>query len=97
MNKQRKPGLTLKEHERIGKELIMMRNRLIELRMGLSNSYPKNKKTGAKHIRKVVEYLDCLRSDLENRLYEDRKGFGDVDKGKGWCCIYYPGREVKQT
>ena len=70
---KRKPGLTLEEHERLGKDLRALREWLGGVMVQLSVAYPHKV---ADRAHKAQEGIDSLRSLLDDLIHHERPGQG---------------------
>lgn len=76
----KKPGLTLEQHEKLGLELQMMRDNLINISVKLSKAYPHKISAISS---KAGETIDVLRSALDDKVCQENPNLKDVTK------IYY--------
>ncbi len=83
----RKPGLTLEQHNQFGAELAYMRDRLTQLHVEISNSYPKSANVG-RQAGRAADQLDQLRSRLDGLLAAEYPDDFNVH-------IYYPTAEQR--
>ena len=66
----RKKRFTYDQHDALGEELQVMRDRFVKIVCELSKAYPiKDKVTG--QASKIVDEIDQLRNQMENLLYRD--------------------------
>lgn len=77
---KRKPGFTLDQHENLGIELQIMRDRLVDITVQLSEAYPFKVSDIAKQAYMVI---DKLRSVLDDKVHEENRSFKDAQK------VYY--------
>ena len=80
-----KKGLTQEQHKAMGAELHAIHDQLITIAVLLGNSYRLDSKT-ARLAETVLHRVDQLRSELENRAFEEHPRTQD------WIRVYYPGK-----
>lgn len=78
---KKRSGFSLETHLEIGKKLHQMRKELVSVSMVIHESYSLGK---IKHIGKVIDEIDRLRSDLDSSLFREFPKDAKVQ-------IYYPG------
>jgi len=65
----KKPGLTLEEHDKLGAELQVMRDRLVDISVSLGKAYPNAKLKGVPG--KAWKVVDDLRSLLDGFVFQE--------------------------
>jgi len=88
---KKKPGFVREMHEGVGNTLKDINTILGALLIEISRAYPL---AVAEKCRKVVDNLSALRSELDNRAYEDLK-IGDVVHDSALFDIYFGDRNSK--
>jgi len=68
---QKKSGLTLKQHELLGEELLLMRDRIGELTVIISKAYPVKM---SDPLLKAQAIIDRLRAQLDSKAAKENKG-----------------------
>lgn len=67
----KKPGLTLEQHEKLGAELLTMRDRIGEILELVSTAYPFKI---SNPLHKAQDIIDRLRANLDSKVAEENKG-----------------------
>lgn len=78
-------GLTYKEHQRIGKQILSLRQDLRKLNLKIAEAYGKGSKS-AKQAEKLLKDLALLQTELNNRLCEENPTSGKLEL----LACYYP-------
>ena len=78
-------GLTFKEHQRIGKQILNLRQDLRKLNLRVAEAYGKTSKS-AKQAEKLLKDLALLQTELNNRLCEENPTTGKLEL----LACYYP-------
>lgn len=78
-------GLTFKEHQRVGKQILKLRQDLRKLEIKIAEAYGKNS-TSAKQAEKLLKDLALLQSALNKRLCEENPTSGKLEL----LACYYP-------
>ena len=78
-------GLTFREHQRIGKEILKLRQGLKKLDLKITAAYGKASKS-AKHTEKLVSDLALLQTELNKRLCEENPTSSNLEL----LACYYP-------
>lgn len=73
----KKPGLTLEQHDKLGLELQIMRDKLINISVELSKAYPLKISDISS---KAGETIDVLRSALDDKVCQENPGIKDATK-----------------
>ena len=85
----RKHGLTLTQHEELGRELAEIRARLAHLCITISHAYPHaspvGRQTGGSTAPKPCQAIDALRQVLENEMLTEHKA-----NPKATTKVYWP-------
>ncbi|MFO0847726.1 MAG: hypothetical protein U0871_04065 [Gemmataceae bacterium] len=72
-------------HRSVGSELKTMYDRMITLSVDIANTYGKNNRLGRKSLN-MTEVLSSVRSELEDRMFQEHGDEGDVT-------VYYGRRD----
>jgi len=89
MASRSKKKMSFERHAEVGDELRRIRGFITKLTVEIANAYPVNGKKGKafRALRKAEWNIDQVRSELENRMYEDypqdattRVYYGGVDQ-----------------
>jgi hypothetical protein len=78
-------GLTFKEHQRIGKQILNLRRDLKKLEIRVAEAYGKTSPS-AKQAERLLNDLANLQSELNKRLCEENPGSGNLEL----LACYYP-------
>lgn len=78
-------GLTFKEHQRIGKQILNLRRDLKKLEIRIAEAYGKTSQS-AKQAERLLKDLANLQSELNKRLCEENPGSGNLEL----LACYYP-------
>lgn len=78
-------GLTFKEHQRIGKQILKLRQELKKLDLKIAEAYGKTSKS-AKHTEKLLNDLALLQTELNKRLCEENPTSSNLEL----LVCYYP-------
>lgn len=78
-------GLTFKEHQRIGKQILNLRQDLRKLNLKIAEAYGKASKS-TKQAEKLLKDLALLQTELNNRLCEENPTSGKLEL----LACYYP-------
>jgi len=78
-------GLTFKEHQRIGKQILNLRQDLKKLEIKIAEAYGKTSKS-AKQAERLLDDLANLQSELNKRLCEENPTSGNLEL----LACYYP-------
>lgn len=78
-------GLTFKEHQRIGKQILNLRQDLKKLNLKIAVAYGKASKS-AKQAEKLLKDLALLQTELNKRLCEENPTSGKLEL----LACYYP-------
>ena len=76
----KKPGLPLEQHEKLGLELQVMRDRLVSITVELSKAYPHKISDIAS---KAYQVIDSLRNVLDDKVCGENPNFKNATK------VYY--------
>jgi len=78
-------GLTFKEHQRIGKQILKLRQDLKKLDAKIAGAYGKTSKS-AKQAEKLLNDLALLQTELNKRLCEENPTSSNLEL----LACYYP-------
>jgi septal ring factor EnvC (AmiA/AmiB activator) len=78
-------GLTFKEHQRIGKQILKLRQDLKKLDIKIADAYGKTSKS-AKQAEKLLNDLALLQTELNKRLCEENRTSSNLEL----LACYYP-------
>jgi hypothetical protein len=78
-------GLTFKEHQRLGKQILNLRQDLKKLEIKIAEAYGKTSQS-AKQAERLLNDLANLQSELNKRLCEENPSSGNLEL----LACYYP-------
>ena len=81
----KKPRFTKEQHEKIGQELVIIRNRIIQISVEISGAYPVS--TGITGLATTAnKYIDELRNRLDSCVFEENRAIATIDFAKIYYC-----------
>ncbi|NDY56619.1 hypothetical protein G3N56_07665 [Desulfovibrio sulfodismutans] len=88
MDKRRKKGFTLEQHQRFGDAIHAARTTLVKLTVEASKAYPFKEKVH-RRIGRALDAIEELRSELDSLVFAENRDRGSTENAE----IYYGPRK----